>query len=35
MKRFRVHAHVENLQASITFYSKLFDAQPIRVESGR
>jgi lactoylglutathione lyase len=33
MKRFHVHAHVENLQASITFYSKLFDAQPTRVES--
>ena len=33
MKRFHVHAHVENLQASIAFYSKLFDAQPTRVES--
>jgi lactoylglutathione lyase len=33
MKRFHVHAHVENLQQSIAFYSKLFDAQPTRVES--
>ena len=33
MKRFHVHAHVEDLQASIAFYSKLFDAQPARVES--
>ena len=33
MKRFHVHAHVENLQASIAFYSKLFDAQPTRVEN--
>jgi lactoylglutathione lyase len=33
MKRFHVHAHVEDLQASIAFYSKLFGAQPTRVES--
>ena len=33
MKRFRVHAHVEDLQASIAFYSKLFGAQATRVES--
>lgn len=33
MKRFHVHAHVEDLQASITFYSKMFGAQPTRVES--
>lgn len=33
MKRFHVHAHVEDLQASITFYSKLFAAEPARVES--
>lgn len=32
MKRFHVHAHVENLQASIAFYSKLFGADPTRVE---
>jgi catechol 2,3-dioxygenase-like lactoylglutathione lyase family enzyme len=33
MKRFHVHAHVEDLQASIAFYSKLFAAGPARVES--
>lgn len=33
MKRFHVHAHVDNLQASIAFYSKLFGAAPTRVES--
>jgi catechol 2,3-dioxygenase-like lactoylglutathione lyase family enzyme len=33
MKRFHVHAHVEDLQKSIAFYSKLFDAQPTRVEA--
>lgn len=33
MKRFHVHAHVEDLQASIAFYSKLFGAEPTRVES--
>ena len=33
MKRFHVHAHVDNLQASIGFYSKLFGADPTRVES--
>lgn len=33
MKRFHVHAHVENLPASIAFYSKLFAAEPSRVES--
>ena len=33
MKRFHVHAHVEDLQASITFYSKMFAAEPTRVES--
>ena len=32
MKRFHVHAHVEDLQASIAFYSKLFAAEPARVE---
>jgi len=32
MKRFHVHAHVQDLAASIAFYSKLFDAQPTRVE---
>jgi catechol 2,3-dioxygenase-like lactoylglutathione lyase family enzyme len=33
MKRFHVHAHVEDLQASIAFYSRLFAAEPTRVES--
>lgn len=32
MKRFHVHAHVADLQASIAFYTKLFDAAPARVE---
>lgn len=32
MKRFHIHTHVEDLQASIAFYSKLFAAQPTRVE---
>ena len=34
MKRFHVHAHVEDLQASIAFYSSLFAAAPARVETG-
>ena len=33
MKRFHVHTHVEDLQASIAFYTKLFAAEPTRVES--
>ena len=33
MKRFHVHAHVEDLQASIAFYSKMFGAEPTRTES--
>jgi lactoylglutathione lyase len=33
MKRFHVHAHVEDLRASIAFYSKMFGAEPTRVES--
>jgi lactoylglutathione lyase len=33
MKRFHVHAHVADLQASIAFYSKMFGAEPTRVES--
>jgi catechol 2,3-dioxygenase-like lactoylglutathione lyase family enzyme len=32
MKRFHVHAHVQDLQASIAFYSQLFAAAPTRVE---
>ena len=33
MKRFHVHAHVEDLQSSVAFYSKMFAAQPSRLES--
>ena len=33
MKRFHVHAHVEDLPASVAFYSKLFGAAPTRLES--
>lgn len=33
MKRFHVHAHVDDLQASVAFYSKLFAAEPARLES--
>ena len=33
MKRFHVHAHVEDLQASVAFYSRMFGAAPARVES--
>jgi catechol 2,3-dioxygenase-like lactoylglutathione lyase family enzyme len=33
MKRFHVHLHVDNLGQSIGFYSKLFAAEPARVES--
>jgi lactoylglutathione lyase len=33
MKRFHVHLHVEDLAASIGFYSRLFAAAPVRVES--
>jgi lactoylglutathione lyase len=33
MKRFHVHAHVEDLQASVAFYSKMFGAEPTRIES--
>lgn len=33
MKRFHVHLHVDDLAQSIAFYSKLFAAQPARVEA--
>lgn len=33
MKRFHVHLHVDNLAQSIAFYSRLFAAEPTRVES--
>lgn len=33
MKRFHVHVHVDDLSKSIDFYSKLFAAEPARVEA--
>lgn len=33
MKRFHVHAHVEDIDASVAFYSRLFGAEPSRVEA--
>jgi predicted enzyme related to lactoylglutathione lyase len=33
MKRFHVHVHVTDLSQNIDFYSKMFGAQPSRVES--
>jgi lactoylglutathione lyase len=33
VKRFHVHVHVHDLNKSIVFYSKLFAAEPARVES--
>ncbi len=33
MKRFHVHAHVDDLAASIVFYTRLFGAEPTRVEA--
>ncbi len=33
MKRFHVHAHVDDLAASVAFYSKLFASAPTRVEA--
>jgi len=32
MKRFHVHVHVDDLAKSVAFYSKLFAAEPARVE---
>ena len=32
MKRFHVHLHVDDLAKSVDFYSKLFDAEPSRLE---
>lgn len=31
--RFHVHTHVQDLPASIAFYSRMFGAQPVRVEA--
>lgn len=33
MKRFHVHVHVQDLAQSVAFYSKLFGAEPTRLES--
>jgi lactoylglutathione lyase len=33
MKRFHVHAHVQDLPASVAFYSKMFAAEPTRLEA--
>lgn len=33
MKRFHVHAHVEDLQKSIAFYTRMFGVGPTRLES--
>ena len=33
MKRFHIHTTVADLPKSIDFYSKLFDAEPTRVEA--
>ena len=33
MKRFHVHLHVDDLGPSVAFYSKLFAAEPSRLES--
>lgn len=33
MKRFHIHLHVEDLAANIGFYSRLFAAEPTRLES--
>jgi catechol 2,3-dioxygenase-like lactoylglutathione lyase family enzyme len=33
MMRFHVHAHVDDLQASVAFYSKMFAAEPARLEA--
>ncbi len=32
MKRFHIHAHVADLEASIAFYSRMFAAEPTRIE---
>jgi len=33
MKRFHVHLHVDDLDRSIAFYNRLFDATPARTEA--
>lgn len=34
MKRFHVHAHVNDLPTSFAYYSKMFAAEPTRIEDG-
>lgn len=34
MKRFHVHAHVNDPSTSIAFYSKMFGTEPVRIEDG-
>jgi catechol 2,3-dioxygenase-like lactoylglutathione lyase family enzyme len=33
MKRFHIHVHVDDIAASVAFYSKLFGAEPARIEA--
>lgn len=33
MRRFHIHVHVDDVAASVAFYSKLFSAEPSRVEA--
>ncbi|WP_042269220.1 ArsI/CadI family heavy metal resistance metalloenzyme [Paraburkholderia heleia] len=33
MKRFHIHVHVDDIAASVAFYSKLFGAEPTRIEA--
>ena len=33
MKRFHVHVHVDDLAQSVAFYSRLFAAEPARLEA--
>lgn len=33
MKRFHIHVHVDDIAASVAFYSKLFGADPSRMET--
>jgi len=33
MKRFHIHVHVDDLATSVAFYTKLFAAEPVRVEA--
>jgi len=35
MKRFHVHLNVQDLPASIAFYSRLFASEPARVDTAK